>query len=62
MIIESKNCNTNDFQITITMTTANRDIYDVIEKINYSKVIAPPESQHESIDSANVLNGVGAII
>ena len=61
MIIESKNCNTNDFQIMITMTTANRNIYDVVEKINNSKVIVS-ESQHESIDSANVLNGVGAII
>ena len=54
-------CNTNDFQIMITMTTANRNIYDVVEKINNSKVIVS-ESQHESIDSANVLNGVGAII
>ena len=61
MIIESKNCNTNDFQIMITMTTANRDIYDVIEKINNSKVIVS-EFRHESIDSANVVNGVGAII
>ena len=58
MIIESKNCNTNDFQIMITMTTANCDIFDVIEKINNSKVIVS-ESRHES---ANVLNGVGAII
>ena len=61
MIIESKNCNTNDFQIIITITTANRDIYDVLEKINNSKVIVL-ESRHESIDSANVVNGVGAII
>ena len=61
MIIESKNCNTNDFQIMITITTANRDIYDVIEKINNSKVIVS-ESRHESIDSANVVNGVGAMI
>ena len=62
MIIESKNCNTNDFQIMITMTTANRYICNVIEIINYSKVIAPPESQHESADSATVVNGGGAII
>ena len=61
MIIESKNCNTNDFQIMITMTTANRDIYDVIEKINNSKVIVS-ESRYESIDTASVVNGMRAII
>ena len=61
MIIESKNCNTNDFEIMIAMTTAIRNIYDVIEKINNSKVIVS-ESRHESIDSANVVNGLGAII
>ena len=54
-------CNTNDFQIMITMTRANRDIFKVIEKINNSKVIVS-ESRHESIDSANVVNGVRAII
>ena len=61
MIIESQNCNTNDFQIMITMTTANRDIYDVIEKINNSKVIVS-ESRYESIDTASVVNGMRAII
>ena len=62
IIIEFKNCNTNDFQIMITMITANRYLCNVIEIINYSKVIVLPESQHESADSANVVNGVGAII
>ena len=60
MIIEYKNCNTDDFQTMITMTTANRDIYDVLEKINNPKVIVS-EFRHESIDSANVVNEVGAI-